>query len=100
MDVNRMLADLRQEKIKIDAAIHVIEQLAVGGKRRGRPPAWMTAQRKAAAETSAVATEETTTTRKNKKKTGTKRVWSRAQREAASERMKKMHRTKKREAAA
>ena len=44
MDVNKMLADLRQEREQIEEAILILERLARGrGKRRGRPPAWMTA---------------------------------------------------------
>jgi hypothetical protein len=39
----KMLADLRQEREQIEEAIVTIERLARGqGKRRGRPPAWMT----------------------------------------------------------
>jgi len=39
-----MLADLRQEREHVEEAIVVLERLARGhGKRRGRPPAWMTA---------------------------------------------------------
>ena len=45
MDVIKMLAELRQERAQIEQAIMVLERLARGhGKRRGRPPAWMTAQ--------------------------------------------------------
>ena len=44
MDVNKMLAELRQEREQLDEAIMILERLARGrGKRRGRPPAWMTA---------------------------------------------------------
>ena len=44
MDVLKMLADLRQEREQIEEAIMTLERLARGrGKRRGRPPAWMTA---------------------------------------------------------
>ena len=43
-----MLADLRQEREQIDEAIIALERLARGlGKRRGRPPAWMAAQKNA-----------------------------------------------------
>ena len=43
MDVTKMLADLRQEREHIEEAIMTLERLARGrGKRRGRPPAWMT----------------------------------------------------------
>jgi DNA invertase Pin-like site-specific DNA recombinase len=43
MDVSKMLAELRQEREQIEEAIMSLERLARGrGKRRGRPPAWMT----------------------------------------------------------
>lgn len=42
MDVNKMLAELRQERQHIEEAILILERLARGrGKRRGRPPLWM-----------------------------------------------------------
>jgi hypothetical protein len=44
MDVLKMLADLRQERQQIEEAILTLERLAQGrGRRRGRPPSWMTA---------------------------------------------------------
>ena len=47
MDVTKMLADLRQEREAIEEAILTLERLAQGrGKRRGRPPAWMTELKK------------------------------------------------------
>ena len=43
MDVSKMLAELRQERSAIEEAILILERLARGrGKRRGRPPLWMT----------------------------------------------------------
>ena len=43
MDVTKMLTELRQEREQIEEAIMSLERLARGrGKRRGRPPAWMT----------------------------------------------------------
>jgi hypothetical protein len=43
MDINKMLADLRMEREQISEAIVVLERLTIGqGKRRGRPPKWMT----------------------------------------------------------
>ncbi len=43
MDVTKMLAELRSEREHIEEAILTLERLARGrGKRRGRPPAWMT----------------------------------------------------------
>lgn len=42
MDVNKMLAELRLEREQIEEAIMTLERLARGrGRRRGRPPAWM-----------------------------------------------------------
>jgi hypothetical protein len=43
MDINKMLAELRSERQQIEEGIIVLERLARGrGKRRGRPPKWMT----------------------------------------------------------
>ena len=42
MDVNQMLAELRSEREQIERAILVLERISGGrGKRRGRPPKWM-----------------------------------------------------------
>ena len=61
MDINKMLAELRQEREQIEEAIVVLERLARGrGKRRGRPPAWMT--------------QLTTTSTKKKATKGTRRT--------------------------
>ncbi len=47
MDVTKMLADLRQEREAIEEAIITLERLARGrGKRRGRPPAWLSEVKK------------------------------------------------------
>jgi len=44
MDVIKMLAELRQERDQLVEAVLTLERLARGrGRRRGRPPAWMTA---------------------------------------------------------
>jgi hypothetical protein len=42
MDVAKILSDLRQEREQVEEAILSLERLARGrGKRRGRPPAWL-----------------------------------------------------------
>ena len=47
MDITKMLTELRQESQQIEEAILSLERLARGrGKRRGRPPAWMSQQPK------------------------------------------------------
>ena len=44
MDVNKIVAELRQEREQIEEAILSLERLARGrGRRRGRPPAWLAA---------------------------------------------------------
>jgi len=52
MDVSRILEDLKAERQQIEEAIVSLERLAHGrGRRRGRPPAWMSeAKRRDAAE--------------------------------------------------
>jgi hypothetical protein len=42
MDVTKILAELREERVQIEEAIVSLERLARGrGRRRGRPPMWM-----------------------------------------------------------
>jgi hypothetical protein len=49
MDVAKILAQLKEERDQIEAAIVTLERLALGrGKRRGRPPSWMVEARKRA----------------------------------------------------
>jgi hypothetical protein len=43
MDVNKILDELRSEHQQLGEAILSLERLAAGGKRRGRPPAWLQA---------------------------------------------------------
>jgi hypothetical protein len=42
MDVSKILTELKAERQQIEEAIVSLERLALGqGRRRGRPPAWM-----------------------------------------------------------
>ena len=42
MDVSKILTELRDERQQIEEAIVSLERLARGrGKRRGRPPSWL-----------------------------------------------------------
>jgi hypothetical protein len=42
MDVSKILLELKQERQQIEEAILSLERLARGrGRRRGRPPAWL-----------------------------------------------------------
>jgi hypothetical protein len=44
MDIHKMIEQLRAEHEQLGEAVLTLERLAAGrGKRRGRPPAWMTA---------------------------------------------------------
>ena len=47
MDINKMLAELRNEREAVEQAIIVLQRIAAGrGRRRGRPPAWMSQGKK------------------------------------------------------
>lgn len=42
MDIHKILTELRAERERVEEAILALERLAArGGKRRGRPPAWL-----------------------------------------------------------
>jgi len=42
MDVNKILAELREERDRIEEAIVALQRVGGSGpKRRGRPPQWM-----------------------------------------------------------
>jgi len=42
MNIEQMLRELREEREGVEQAILVLERIAAGrGRRRGRPPAWM-----------------------------------------------------------
>jgi hypothetical protein len=48
MDISKMLVELQQEREALSLAILTLERLAEGrGKRRGRPPAWLSEIKKA-----------------------------------------------------
>lgn len=50
MDVSKILSELRHEREQIEQAILSLEMLARGrGRKRGRPPAWMSQMTTAAA---------------------------------------------------
>lgn len=47
MDVTKILNELRQERAQLEEAIMSLERLASGrGRRRGRPPIWMSEAKK------------------------------------------------------
>jgi hypothetical protein len=47
MDITKMLAELKAEREGVEQAILVLERIALGrGKRRGRPPKWMTGMKR------------------------------------------------------
>ena len=49
MELKKMIADLNRKRLQISDAIAALEVLALGQKkRRGRPPAWMTAAKQKA----------------------------------------------------
>jgi hypothetical protein len=52
MDLNTILTELRRERDQLNEAIAAIERLAASGgkRRRGRPPAWLSAARQGSEE--------------------------------------------------
>jgi hypothetical protein len=49
MDLQKVLADLKRERSVLEEAIMTLERLTRGtGKRRGRPPRWMSEMNKQA----------------------------------------------------
>ena len=47
MDILKMLSELRAEREHVEEAILALERIARGrGKRRGRPPKWMTGMKR------------------------------------------------------
>ncbi len=45
MDLDRLISELCAERMRLDAAIAALERAAGTGKRRGRPPKWLTGTR-------------------------------------------------------
>ncbi|MEJ5368806.1 MAG: hypothetical protein WHT08_10835 [Bryobacteraceae bacterium] len=69
MDILKVIAELRQEREKIEEVLVALERLARGqGKRRGRPPAWMMAlqQKKGAKKAAATAAASPTGKRRGR----------------------------------
>jgi hypothetical protein len=48
MNVAEILEELKAERLRIESAIDSLESLALGRRRRGRPPSWMTEARRRA----------------------------------------------------
>jgi len=47
MEMTKILSDLRQEREQLEEAILTLERLGLSrGKRRGRPPTWLTETKK------------------------------------------------------
>jgi hypothetical protein len=62
MNLNTILEELRREREQIDEAILSLERLAAGsGPRRGRPPAWLKAQKSNKARPQGTGKEQTAT---------------------------------------
>jgi len=84
MDVLKMIAALRAERVAIDEALVVLERLAGShGKRRGRPPAWMAAIRSGSAPATKRTRVMSAETRK-KMADAQKKRWAAARKAGAS----------------
>jgi hypothetical protein len=68
MDITKILEELRREHEQLGEAILSLERLAAGGKRRGRPPAWLAAAQQSTPPRTVAKPVATRTTRKTKKR--------------------------------
>jgi len=60
MDLQRMIAELKAEKTRLNEAILALERLSAGQlRRRGRPPRWVAENLKRKAAAAAVGAENT-----------------------------------------
>jgi hypothetical protein len=87
MDILKMLTDLRAEREQIEQAIVAIQRLASGtlGKRRGRPPKWMSAVTEEVAEAATFSTKRTVSTAARKRMADSqKKRWAAKKAEAGS----------------
>ena len=73
MDVHKILAELYEDRDRIDAAIAALDSIAAstGQRRRGRPPKWLIEAR---AETAPTKHEGTGKAKPKKKKVGPQAV--------------------------
>ncbi|HEY6987030.1 MAG TPA: hypothetical protein VH369_01525 [Bryobacteraceae bacterium] len=61
MDLQRMIAELKAEKTRLDEAILALERLSAGKlRRRGRPPRWVAEELKHKAAAAGEGSEENT----------------------------------------
>ena len=75
MDVDKILEDLRREHDRLVEAIQSIERLALGGgKRRGRPPAWLSRNKSDDALTSEPGAAKEITGKSSKRKPRSKKL--------------------------
>ena len=51
MDLSKMIAELTEEKNRIEHTMQILSTLGTTSKRRGRPPAWMSNMKAAAKDT-------------------------------------------------
>jgi hypothetical protein len=86
MNLEQMISTLRAERDALDAAILVLERLALGQRRRrGRPPAWLQVQREQKSAT------ERPTKRTRKMSDETKKKMAEAQRKRWAAYRKEKH---------
>ena len=86
MDIQKIISELRAEQEQLTEAIYSLERLAMvhGGRRRGRPPKWMTEAARAAEAPAAVPAPVKTRGRKKRAMPGRKRGSTAKSAEAAS----------------
>jgi len=87
MEIVKMIAELRAERTAIEEALAVLERLArTQGKRRGRPPAWLSIARGSAASATAHKTRVLSPEVRKRMAEGQKKRWAAYRKAKASAR--------------
>ena len=86
MDILKMITELRSERAAIEQALLVLERLAGShGKRRGRPPAWLSAAKSGAAGSDSGAKRTVSPEARKRMAAAQKKRWAQARKSQASD---------------
>ena len=86
MDILKMITELRSERAAIEQALLVLERLAGShGKRRGRPPAWLSAAKSGAAGGNGVAKRTVSPEARKRMAAAQKKRWAQVRKAQAAD---------------
>lgn len=86
MDILKMITELRSERAAIEQALLVLERLAGShGKRRGRPPAWLSAAKSGASGSDGGAKRTVSPEARKRMAAAQKKRWAQARKAQGSD---------------